>query len=168
MTAKSLASVALTADAFRPFGAVLMAFGPAPERYAYAGNIENRRDQAKANLTFIHAPAKPALIGAVERHAFSSQTFVPMNGVRYLVGVCPPTADGGPDVALRILSGHASDAGGEPLVAIGPGSVAVVRVFRKAANGHAGRMMVPPRAAAIGHTVARFGVCGLSAPGSLG
>ena len=102
MTAKSLASVALTADAFRPFGAVLMAFGPAPERYAYAGNIENRRDQAKANLTFIHAPAKPALIGAVERHAFSSQTFVPMNGVRYLVGVCPPTADGGPDVERLI------------------------------------------------------------------
>ena len=102
MTVRSLTSVALTADAFRPFGAVLMAGGSAPERHEYAGNIENHRDQAKANLTFIHASPKPALIGAVERHAFSSQTFVPMNGVRYLVGVCPPTADGGPDVERLI------------------------------------------------------------------
>ena len=92
----------LTAEAFRPYGAVLMAGGEAPERFEYAGNIENNRKHAKPNLTFIHAIPKPPLIGAVERHRFSSQTFVPMNGVRYLVGVCPPTSDGGPDLSRLV------------------------------------------------------------------
>ena len=98
MTAKPLKAEPLTPEAFDGFGSVLMARGPAPHRDEFAGNIENRRAQAQPNLTFIHAAPKPPLIGAVERHAYSSQTFVPMNGVRYLVGVCPPAADGGPDL----------------------------------------------------------------------
>lgn len=95
---KSLKAEPLTPEAFEGFGSVLMATGPAPHRDTFAGNIENRRAEAQPNLTFIHAVAKPPLIGAVERHVYSSQTFVPMNGVRYLVGVCPPALDGGPDV----------------------------------------------------------------------
>lgn len=95
---KTLKAEPLTPEAFEGYGAVLMVTGPAPHRDEFAGNIENRRDDAKPNLTFIHAAAKPPLIGGVERHAFSSQTFVPMNGVNYLVGVCPPVPDGGPDL----------------------------------------------------------------------
>ena len=103
MTAKVLNAVPLTPEAFADYGAVLMANGPAPQRDAYAGNIENKRDQAKPNLTFIHAAPKPATIKAVERHEYSSQTFVPMNNVRYLVGVCPSGADGGPNQESLIV-----------------------------------------------------------------
>ncbi len=98
MIKKTLKAEPLTSEAFEGFGDVLMVSGAAPHRDEFAGNIENRRAEARANLTFIHAVPKPPLIGAVERHAFSSQTFVPMNGISYLVGVCPPATDGGPDL----------------------------------------------------------------------
>ncbi len=98
MTIKVLKALPLTPENFTEFGAVLMAKGLPPHRDAYAGNIENKRAQAKPNLTFIHAAPKPPIIKAVERHEYSSQTFVPMNNVHYLVGVCPPVADGGPDL----------------------------------------------------------------------
>lgn len=108
MTGKTMKAAPLTPEAFKDFGAVLMATGEAPHRDEFAGNVENGRSDAKPNLTFIHAAPKPAIIGAVERHAFSSQTFIPMNGVSYLVGVCPPVPNGGPDVdalAVFVASG---------------------------------------------------------------
>ena len=88
----------LTAEAFAPYGQVLMARGEGPQRDEYATTVTNLRDDAKANMTFIRADPKPPVIMAVERHLYSTQIFVPMNGVRYLVGVCPSRLDGGPDL----------------------------------------------------------------------
>lgn len=90
-----MTAVPLTPEAFQGFGAVLMARGPRPQRDEFAAHMENRRHGAKANLTYLQVPPRPAIIGAVERHTFSSQTFVPMNGARCLIAVCPSAADGG-------------------------------------------------------------------------
>ena len=91
-----IAAMPLTSDALKGFGSALMASGPASHRDEFDGKIENRRTEARANQSFTHVVPRSLLISAVERHAYSSQTFVPMNGARYLVGVCPATADGGP------------------------------------------------------------------------
>jgi len=104
MTGPVIKALALTPEVFLEFGAVLMSRGCAPQRDAFAGQVENRREQAKPNLTFIHAEPKPAMVGAVERHLYSSQTFVPMNGAKSLIAVCPSTPDGEPKLAdLRVF-----------------------------------------------------------------
>ncbi len=92
----------LTADAFKPYGQVLMGPGQGPERYEFAAVVDNRRGtNAKANLTFMRSKLAqaPAAVRAMERHIFSNQVFVPMNGTAYLVAVCPSTAKGDPDLA---------------------------------------------------------------------
>lgn len=104
MTAPVIKALALTPEAFLEFGAVLASTGCAPQRDEFVGCVENRREQAKPNLTFIHALPKPAVVGAVERHLYSSQTFVPMNGAKSLIAVCPSAPDGEPELAdLRVF-----------------------------------------------------------------
>lgn len=96
----------LTADAFAPYGQVLMGFGQGPERHEFAAKVENRRADAKTNLTFIRGAVTeaPVTVKAMERHIHSNQVFVPLNGTRYLVAVCPEAADGGPDLsALEVF-----------------------------------------------------------------
>ena len=91
----------LTAEAFAPYGQVLMGFGQGPERHEFAATVDNRRADAKPNLTFIRGAvtAAPVMVKAMERHIHSNQVFVPLNGTRYLVAVCPSAADGGPDLS---------------------------------------------------------------------
>lgn len=96
----------LTAEAFAPYGQVLMGFGPGPERHEFAAKIDNGRADAKPNLTFIRSAvtASPVTVKAMERHIYSNQVFVPLNGTRFLVAVCPQAADGGPDLsALEVF-----------------------------------------------------------------
>ena len=51
------------------------------------------------------------LVRAVERHPFSNQTFVPLNGTRHLVAVCPSAVDGSPVVArLEVFVASGSQA----------------------------------------------------------
>lgn len=90
----------LTPEAFAGFGQVLMGPGGGPERHEFAARIENLRENARANMSFMRvAPAiKPIQVTQLERHAYSNQTFVPMNGTYHLVAVCPPDADGNPIV----------------------------------------------------------------------
>ena len=59
MNHKTIIAIPLTPENFTPFGSVLMATGPAPQRFEYAGKIENGREDATPNLTFIHAAPKP-------------------------------------------------------------------------------------------------------------
>lgn len=90
----------LTQEAFKAFGQVLMATGPGgPERHEFAASIDNGRALAKPNMTFIKGAVKPGpvMVRAMEKHEFSNQTFVPLNGTCYLVAVCPSDAGGGPD-----------------------------------------------------------------------
>ena len=88
----------LTAEAFAPYGQVLQGTGPATERKEFASRMQNGRPHAKPNMTYMKvlAATGPVLVRAVERHPFSNQTFVPLNGTRHLVAVCPSAPDGSP------------------------------------------------------------------------
>lgn len=95
---------------FAPFGQVLGAGGASETRQEFAGRLANGRAAALANLAFIRNPpnVSPLRVPALERHPHSSQLFVPMRGTRYLVVVCPPTADGAADLP-RIAAFIAGD-----------------------------------------------------------
>ena len=89
----------LTAEAFAPFGTVLI-LPDIPGRIYHDDALENTRPAAKASLSMVHV--LPATGGALhvtrlERHRYSSQTFLPFNGGRWLIVVSPTHADGTPD-----------------------------------------------------------------------
>ena len=95
----TIAALPLTASAFAPYGQVI-------ERPAGAGRIYSSealatsRAHAKPSLSIAHMPALAATrLDAVkmERHEFSSQSFVPIDVSRYLVMVAPHGKDGRPD-----------------------------------------------------------------------
>ena len=90
----------LTAEAFAPFGDVLAA--PAdPGRAYYEGGLGNARSDARASLSMVHRlpiAGLPFEANLLERHEFSSQTFLPLEGGRWVVIVCPHAAAGGPDL----------------------------------------------------------------------
>jgi ureidoglycolate lyase len=93
-----LVATPLTAAAFAPYGDVLAA--PAePGRVYFPDGIANGRPSAALSLSLSRlAPtALPLRSALLERHAFSSQTFLPLSVSRYLVIVAPPAAGGGPD-----------------------------------------------------------------------
>jgi ureidoglycolate lyase len=128
----------LTQDLFAPFGQVLMADKGLPEYNAWTGKLENLRAEATLNITYMSmAPsAHPALITVLERHPFSHQMFVPLEGTQHLVVVCPSLEDGKPDLS-RVKTFHA--AGGQTViysanvwhaprtVLVGPGSFIMLR-----------------------------------------
>jgi ureidoglycolate lyase len=73
-----------------------------PGRSYFDASLANERSGAQPSLSIVHslpAPRLPLEVTQLERHEFSSQSFVPMHGARWLVIVCPSAADGGPDVA---------------------------------------------------------------------
>jgi len=103
----------LTAEAFAPYGQVLQGTGPATERKEFASRMQNGRPQAKPNMTYMKVlpAAGRVLVRAVERHPFSNQTFVPLNGTRHLVAVCPSAPDGSPVLArLQVFMASGSQA----------------------------------------------------------
>jgi len=105
----------LTQDLFAPFGQVIMADKGLPEYNAWAGKLENLRAEATLNITYMSmAPSVyPAPVTVLERHPFSHQMFVPLEGTKHLVVVCPSLQNGQPDLA-RIQSFHA--AGGQTVI----------------------------------------------------
>ena len=88
----------LTAREFRHFGQVLMGRDNGEERLAYAAKMHSSRVAAKPNMTFMRVlPAKqPILIECLERHVYSNQTFIPLDGTHHLVAVCPSDKKGQP------------------------------------------------------------------------
>jgi ureidoglycolate lyase len=90
----------LTPQAFAPYGQVLMALGEEAQRHEFAAQLRTLRPHATLNMAFILTrPAESApCLSALERHPFSSQSFVPVDGTRYLVSVCPAAPDGEPEV----------------------------------------------------------------------
>jgi ureidoglycolate lyase len=96
-----LIAAPLTAEAFAPFGEVLE--GPAePGRMQFGAALESRRPGVRASLAFVlktPLDALPLRTRVMERHPFSSQSFVPMDAGRWLAIVAPHAAQGGPDMA---------------------------------------------------------------------
>src|SRR5258708_37173682 len=97
----------ITQNAFRPFGSLL----ESPKtggRENFAAEGVNKRLSAKTILALVRsnpAPDKFA-VDQLERHSFSTQTFLPRHIERYLALVCEPDASGNPDVGT-VQSGDA-------------------------------------------------------------
>lgn len=89
----------LTAASFTPFGALLE--GPAETgRLYFDTQLDNRRAHARTSLSITRLmplDRLPLRATMFERHAHSSQTFLPLSAARYLVVVAPATSTGGPD-----------------------------------------------------------------------
>lgn len=86
-------------DSFAPFGD-LIDVDSSGIRTDRIGGIDNRRADARFHLSTIRiAPAAlPLDIVELERHAFTSQSFLPLEVSRYLVCVAANDPDGWPDM----------------------------------------------------------------------
>jgi len=95
----------LTAEAFAPFGDVIDIPSEAGRTY-YEDALGNLRTHARPSLSVSlkpPTPDRPLTSELMERHEFSSQTFIPVEVARWLIVVAPhaapPTGKGGPDMA---------------------------------------------------------------------
>ena len=86
-------------EAFAPFGTLL---DPAIDRSRvdFAGPTTNDRAAARANLAIVRPPvvASGVVIDIVERHPFSTQAFMPLDVVAYVIVVAPDDAVGQADL----------------------------------------------------------------------
>ena len=91
---------ALTSAAFAPYGEVLT-LPTQTGRYAADAALASLRPEARPSLSFSQRdPVElPLQVRQMERHAFSSQSFIPLTPARFLVLVAPHAASGGPDMA---------------------------------------------------------------------
>jgi ureidoglycolate lyase len=91
----------LTKEAFTPFGDVIDVPNE-PGRTYYEEALGNLRPEAHPSLSVslkTETVDRPLKADLLERHQFSSQTFVPIDVARWLIVVAPPAAAGGPDLA---------------------------------------------------------------------
>ncbi len=96
---REVASIALTADAFAPFGDVIEASDDAERiaiNYGYTtrfndlAGIDVASDGGRPIVSLFRAkPLTPPLLKIFERHPLGSQAFMPLNGRPYLVAVAP-------------------------------------------------------------------------------
>jgi ureidoglycolate lyase len=127
----------LTADAFAAFGSVAPC--PAPGARTEVGPARNLRATASACLrwTLARPGTLPLRVGTMERHRFSSQSFIPLAPARWLCLVAPHAAIGGPDMARAcafIADGahaitYAPDVWHHPLTALDGGGGFAVLTF---------------------------------------
>jgi ureidoglycolate lyase len=91
----------LTQEAFAPFGDVIDVASKDRRTY-YDEALGNLRPAAKPSLSVgfkAPTPDRPLRAEMLERHEFSSQTFVPVDAGRWLVVVAPHAAKGGPHLS---------------------------------------------------------------------
>lgn len=91
----------LSREAFAAFGDVIDIPDTAGRTY-YDDALGNLRPGARASLSAIlkaETADRPLRADLLERHEFSSQTFVPIDVARWLIVVAPHAATGGPDVS---------------------------------------------------------------------
>ena len=91
----------LTREAFAPFGDVIDVPNE-PGRKYYEDALGNLRPAAHPSLSMSlkgETPERPLKADLLERHEFSSQTFVPIDVARWLIVVAPHAKAGGPDLA---------------------------------------------------------------------
>jgi ureidoglycolate lyase len=97
---RTIVAEPLTAEAFKPFGAVLEG-PPTPGRVYVSETLANGRAHAPVCLSVATVePRKelPLQVTVLERHEHSSQTFVPLSVSRYLVLATLDAPGGGPDL----------------------------------------------------------------------
>jgi ureidoglycolate lyase len=90
----------LTKEAFAPFGDVIDMPAEAG-RFYHDDALGDRRPAASPSLSIaLKAPTEDRPLGSqeMERHEFSSQTFIPIDVGRWLIVVAPHAAQGGPDM----------------------------------------------------------------------
>ena len=127
----------LDPDAFAPFGHVAPA--PAPGTLVEVGPSRNLRDMVPPCLRWaVGRPAMlPLRVTTMERHRFSSQSFIPMAAARWLILVAPHAASGGPDMArarafladgTRAIT-YAPDVWHHPLTVLDAGAAFAVLTF---------------------------------------
>lgn len=99
-----LQAVPLTSELFAAYGQVLMAQHSIPERKVWAASVDNLRSEARANVTYMSLDPEhyPVIVSELERHQFSHQMFVPLEGTNHLVVVCPSDKEGLPNFAEAI------------------------------------------------------------------
>jgi ureidoglycolate lyase len=91
----------LERTAFAPFGDLIDVPDQAGRNY-YDDALGNLRPSARPSLSMIlkaDTPDRPLRATMLERHEFSSQTFIPVDVARWLIVVAPHAPQGGPDVA---------------------------------------------------------------------
>lgn len=101
----ALQALPLTTDAFAPFGEVLTVPQTPGRRDYFDGGLANLRPGARPSVSLIlGAPAAGTTIEVtqIERHAFSSQSFLPLAPCRWLVVVAPETQPGRPDLSRAV------------------------------------------------------------------
>lgn len=90
----------LTPERFSAFGEVLEPPSGAGRQY-FERSLANLRPQARPSLSIARrndVATLPLQARIMERHQFSSQSFLPVEVGRWLVLVAPHAADGGPDM----------------------------------------------------------------------
>ncbi len=92
-------AVPIDRDAFAQFGDLVDVVASG-DRTGMAGGIENRQTNVRFHLSTIRIAPSPAplAINVMERHSFSSQTFLPLDAARYLLCVAQDDPDGWPDL----------------------------------------------------------------------
>lgn len=96
-----LVAAPISTEAFAPFGTVVRAPGMAG-RVRLPSALRNLRTDADASLTVARQlPGMLPLTSEVmERHRYSTQTFLPLDVERYVVVVAPTAGNGGPDMGV--------------------------------------------------------------------
>jgi ureidoglycolate lyase len=91
----------ISAPAFTRFGTLIDSEINVP-RLNFAVPVENHRETARANLCIVRPPVVtlPFTVDTMERHAFSTQAFFPLDTQRYLLVV----AEGGDAPDLSTLA----------------------------------------------------------------
>jgi ureidoglycolate lyase len=90
----------LTGRAFALFGSVFTA-PEKPGRSPPVAELLTERVKARATLTLSleDPPQPPHVIGRLEHHPYSTQTFIPLDLSRYLVVVAPTLPNGRPSIS---------------------------------------------------------------------
>ncbi|MEM7776195.1 MAG: ureidoglycolate lyase, partial [Pseudomonadota bacterium] len=130
----------ISPEAFAPFGVVLAAPSELGRIY-YDQGLANTRRNASASISIAHiaeAQSMPITAVEMERHAFSSQSFIPMDVSRYLVVAAPHDVNGAPDAQRAkafIVPGdvgitYGVDVWHHPITVLGRPGVFAVQMWR--------------------------------------